>query len=184
VTDKQLLDWMARVSAWRKETDDLLERLSDGRATVLHEIHDRLAALEAAETARKARKKPDGMLTADETEAAQRVLGKLNEHGRLRLRPVTVNGPTGHVLAIVARLRKGATEHECRLVCWHRSQEWADDEQMRRYLRPSTLFGGKFDEYLDQAREAFEAETGDDPDELTADNAPAAVIQLSERLKA
>lgn len=58
----------------------------------------------------------------------------------------------GHRNAIVQRLRAGHDEHDLRLVVWCKGQQWQGDERMAKYLRPSTLFGAKFDEYLDEAR--------------------------------
>ena len=34
-----------------------------------------------------------------------------------------------------------------------KNAEWKDDKRMARFVRPSTLFGDKFDEYLNQKDE-------------------------------
>ncbi len=64
---------------------------------------------------------------------------------------------------IEARLADGALVRDLRMVCWHRVREWKDDEQMAKFLRPSTLFRrSKFEEYLPQAAAAV-AEQGQGP---------------------
>ena len=45
-------------------------------------------------------------------------------------------------------LASGYTENQMRTVIDKKCAEWMGDEKMRGYLRPSTLFGEKFGEYL------------------------------------
>jgi uncharacterized phage protein (TIGR02220 family) len=187
MTDRQLRDWMAKVSAWRRAKDVSIDDIWAALEPHLDKVSDmdgRLAALEAAEAARKARKKPDGNVTADELAAAERVLGRLNEHTGKRLRVQGPAGVTEHARTIAARLRKGYSETDLRMVVWHRCLEWCGDEQMEKWLRPATIFAvTKLDGYLDEARAAYEQQTGDDPDQLTEETAPAAVIQLAAAMK-
>lgn len=42
----------------------------------------------------------------------------------------------------------GRTIDDIRAVVESKYQEWKDDKRMRRFIRPSTLFGAKFEEYL------------------------------------
>ena len=51
----------------------------------------------------------------------------------------------------------GYTEADLRAVVDKKCAEWISDPKMRGYLRPSTLFGPKFSEYLSQP-EPIEAE--------------------------
>lgn len=44
----------------------------------------------------------------------------------------------------------GRTIDDVRTVVEKKSTEWGDDPRMARFVRPSTLFGDKFDEYLNQ----------------------------------
>lgn len=46
-----------------------------------------------------------------------------------------------------ARIREGAKIEDFMTVVDNASAAWAGDEKMRRYLRPETLFGTKFDDY-------------------------------------
>ena len=45
-------------------------------------------------------------------------------------------------------LEDGYTEEQIRTVIDRKCSEWLNDEKMRTYLRPSTLFGDKFPEYV------------------------------------
>ena len=53
---------------------------------------------------------------------------------------------------IVARLNEGATISDFELVIRDRFARWNQDPKMREYLRPSTLFGTKFESYLNAAK--------------------------------
>ena len=53
---------------------------------------------------------------------------------------------------IRARQREGYSLDEFREVIRTMSREWLHDQEMQRYLRPETLFGPKFEGYLQRAR--------------------------------
>lgn len=71
------------------------------------------------------------------------VVQALNETVGSHYRP-TSNATRKHVLA---RLREGFTVGECKEVIRKKSEEWGGTE-MAKYLRPETLFGSKFEGYL------------------------------------
>ena len=71
------------------------------------------------------------------------VVQALNETVGSHYRP-TSNATRKHVLA---RLREGFTVEECKEVIRKKSEEWGGTE-MAKYLRPETLFGSKFEGYL------------------------------------
>lgn len=52
---------------------------------------------------------------------------------------------------IKARYNEGFTTNDFITVINYKVNEWLDDELMSKYLRPSTLFGNKFDTYLNEA---------------------------------
>jgi uncharacterized phage protein (TIGR02220 family) len=57
-----------------------------------------------------------------------------------------------HNAPIRARLSEGYTIDDLKAVIDHKAVEW-DDDKMKQYLRPSTLFGAsKFDNYLSAAK--------------------------------
>ena len=71
------------------------------------------------------------------------VVKALNEETRAHYRP-TSKATMRHILA---RLREGFTVDDCREVIRKKSEEWSGTE-MAKYLRPETLFGSKFESYL------------------------------------
>lgn len=53
---------------------------------------------------------------------------------------------------ISARLKEGYTIDDFITVIDKKCADWLNDEKMSEYLRPSTLFAGKFEEYLNSKR--------------------------------
>ena len=51
---------------------------------------------------------------------------------------------------IMARLNKGATVEDFKKVHRIKFEEWGNDSKMSKYLRPITLYGSKFESYLNQ----------------------------------
>jgi uncharacterized phage protein (TIGR02220 family) len=75
---------------------------------------------------------------------AIRVLKFLNDQAGKRFEPVPAN-----LTLILARLKDGATEQNCRGVIFRKCREWKDDLQMAKYLRPKTLFSAtNFAQYV------------------------------------
>lgn len=52
--------------------------------------------------------------------------------------------------AIKARIKEGFTVDDFKTVIDKKVIEWGKDERMKQYLRPQTLFGTKFESYLNQ----------------------------------
>lgn len=59
---------------------------------------------------------------------------------------------------INARLNEGYTVEDFRTVIDNKCSEWLEDEKMQKYLRPSTLFGTKFENYLQEKKEDCRSE--------------------------
>lgn len=79
----------------------------------------------------------------DYNPVARSILAFLNEKTGRKYKPVPAN-----IELIVARLRDGATEQECRQVVAKKCREWLGNPDMSTYLRPETLFGRrKFAQY-------------------------------------
>lgn len=53
---------------------------------------------------------------------------------------------------IAARENEGYSLADIEMVIRHQCRLWGEDEKMRKYLRPETLFGNKFEAYLSDAR--------------------------------
>lgn len=59
--------------------------------------------------------------------------------------------PTAIAELIVARLKEGYTERQCRITFARKWNDWKDDDKMAAYIRPSTIFRkSHFAEYLAQ----------------------------------
>ena len=52
---------------------------------------------------------------------------------------------------VIARLREGFSVEDFEKVIDCKTEDWGNDSKMREYLRPDTLFGTKFESYLQQA---------------------------------
>lgn len=75
---------------------------------------------------------------------AKTILIFLNDKAHKSFRPTDAN-----LSLIVARLRSGATEEDCRSLIAKKVREWLPDPKMAMYLRPATLFNAtKFEQYL------------------------------------
>lgn len=74
---------------------------------------------------------------------ARRIIAFLNEKtGR------NYHATRKHIGFVVARLKGGATETECRQIIVRKCREWLADEKMNKFLRPETLFNEtKFGSY-------------------------------------
>lgn len=81
----------------------------------------------------------------DFTVQSKEILEYLNEKAGKRYKAVDRN-----LKHIKARLREGFTVDDCKSVIDKKCAEWAKNERMNQYLRCETLFGGKFESYLNQ----------------------------------
>jgi len=92
--------------------------------------------------------KPSCKHSARDTRAEE-VLQYLNERAGKRFRQIPANHKH-----IKGRLREGATVEQLKLVTDYQVDQWLNDDKMRQYLRPSTLYSSEhWDEYLMAAQE-------------------------------
>jgi len=77
----------------------------------------------------------------------ERIVSFLNRSTHQRYSPKSQST----ISHIRARFREGFTPDDFRRVIDAMTDAWIDDPKMRVYLRPSTLFGTKFESYLNQA---------------------------------
>lgn len=63
---------------------------------------------------------------------------------------------------IRARWREGYTLDDFKKVIEFKTKEWQDNPDMKRYLRPETLFNEKFDRYLNEAPDSSEPQASDE----------------------
>jgi uncharacterized phage protein (TIGR02220 family) len=96
---------------------------------------------------RTVEKHPETELEKTRKAVAKDILEFLNEKTGRKYRPVPAN-----LKLIIARLKQGYTPAQCRAVIAIKRRQWQDDEKMREFLRPATLFNDtKFNQYVAEA---------------------------------
>ena len=85
------------------------------------------------------------------THIYKRIIDYLNEKTGKKLR---VGGEVTRL--IDARLNAGASEQDFYTVIDNKCDDWLQDPKMSKYLRPVTLFGTKFDGYLNEEHKKIE----------------------------
>ena len=73
------------------------------------------------------------------------IINYLNTTTKRAFKPVE-----SHKKHIRARWNEGYRLDDFKKVVDNKSADWLEDEKMDKYLQPSTLFGAKFDQYLNQ----------------------------------
>ena len=78
------------------------------------------------------------------SKSCSEIITYLNHKARTGYKPTTAKTKT----AIKARFSEGFTVDDFKTVIDKKCAEWIGDEKMEKYLRPETLFGTKFEGYL------------------------------------
>jgi uncharacterized phage protein (TIGR02220 family) len=86
------------------------------------------------------------------TTEANHVLDYLNEKAGKKFRHTKTSQK--HILA---RLREGFAGDDCRVVVDRKVADWSGNPEMAEYIRPQTLFGTKFESYLNSGSEIAQA---------------------------
>lgn len=86
--------------------------------------------------------KPDG----GQQKAADEIISCLNEKAKTHYKSNTPKT----VRLIRARLKEGFTIEDFKVVIEKKCTDWLGNEKMERYIRPETLFGTKFEGYLNE----------------------------------
>jgi uncharacterized phage protein (TIGR02220 family) len=76
----------------------------------------------------------------------EEIIGYLNEKSGKNFRPNSQHA----VATIKARLKEGFTVDDFKRVIDEKCPEWKISAKYCKYLRPETLFGNKFDSYLNE----------------------------------
>lgn len=93
---------------------------------------------------KKEKKVKPSALSGRSAELCGRIITYLNEKTGRSFKPQTKSTQR----LIQARLNEGFTEEEFYRVIDNKVLEWATDPKMQQFLRPETLFGNKFEGYL------------------------------------
>jgi uncharacterized phage protein (TIGR02220 family) len=129
-----------RVQRWRKRnadetpSNDLLRNATPGEGEGKGEVKTTLS-----------RSPRDSYVSQ-----AIEVLDFLNAKTKRVYRALDGRGqPTTNLRIIIDRLKSGVTVQDCKTVIARKHRDWATDDKMRQYLRPSTLFrASNFEQYL------------------------------------
>lgn len=87
---------------------------------------------------------PQAPAQSKEPDPTEEVIDHLNQRAGTHYKATTANTRK----LIKARLREGFTVDEIKLVIDKKCAEWLNNPAMQGYLRPETLFGNKFEGYL------------------------------------
>lgn len=90
---------------------------------------------------------PDPPKPDEDSDTVAAIVAYLNEKAGTNYRPAGAKTKS----LIRARIAEGFTEDSFRTVIDHKCGEWLSDQKMRGFLRPETLFGTKFESYLNAA---------------------------------
>ena len=95
---------------------------------------------------KKTKKKSE--LTEEQQDAVNQIIEYLNQKLNTRYRS---NGEF-IIKLIVAKLKAGYTVEDFKTVIDNKTADWLNNPDMCQYLRPATLFGNKFESYLNQQK--------------------------------
>lgn len=90
------------------------------------------------------------------TSQAIDVINFLNETTGRKFRSLDGNNqPTSHLRLIMDRLKTGVTVQDCKTVIIRKHRDWAGDDKMWPFLRPSTLFrASNFENYFGECTDS------------------------------
>ncbi|UVX34654.1 MAG: hypothetical protein [Namikivirus tsukuho] len=94
-----------------------------------------------------------------EPDPTEEIVEHLNQRAGTHYRATTANTRK----LIKARLKEGFTVDEIKLVIDKKCAEWLNNRDMVQYLRPETLFGNKFESYLNAKSRPQASRTGYQP---------------------
>lgn len=109
----------------------------------------------------------------------QKIIGYLNAEAGREYKNVGNNRKP-----IRARMNEGYSEHDFALVIAFKCKQWVDNNEMAKYLRPSTLFGEKhFDEYLNEAKQSLKKAKPAEPQSLSVGEGSARAANYLAKLE-
>lgn len=121
---------------------EIYKRKAKHKLKITYECEGRTAVVE-----KEVYELPEVLLQqADNNEEIKEIVEYLNQKLNAKYKP---NGKKIKDL-IHARMNEGYTVEDFKTVIDKKFKSWGKDEKMSTYLRPSTLFGTKFGEYLNE----------------------------------
>lgn len=141
-----------RMAEKRRENKDVASSREESRVVAGVAHTEAEANTEAKENIMSG--KPDVVPLAGKlngvTSQAMEVLDFLNAKTGRKFRGLDGRGrPTANLTLIINRLKTGVSVQDCKTVIARKFRDWSNDDKMREYLRPETLFcASKFESYL------------------------------------
>ncbi len=134
-----------------QELKVILQGLQEGLTKGLLEglLYTATATVTDTDTATDRREKPKietDTKTDTNKKLVEDVITFLNLILKTKYKPDTI----GTVKLVLARIGEGFTLDDFKKVIETKNEEWGGDPKMEKFLRPETLFGTKFESYLNQ----------------------------------
>lgn len=103
---------------------------------------------------------------SSQSDKAREIINYLNRKMNTHYKPTT----SSTVKKIKARLKEGYSVDDFKTVIDKKYDDWAGDDKMVAYLRPDTLFGTKFESYLNQREANYSKDKLSDYDKREREN--------------
>lgn len=123
---------------------EIASRQNDTQAPADTQTHTRIATAHDATEPQPLLNEPQAPIQPKEPDHVEEIVDHLNQRAGTHYKPTSASTRK----LIKARLKEGFTVDEIKLVIDKKCAEWLNNPSMREYLRPETLFGNKFEGYL------------------------------------
>lgn len=141
----EIADGVITITNWEKHQNiEGMDKIRERKRIAQEKWRSKKAAEETPTTPTPPADPPE---TDKDADAVSAIVAYLNEKAGTNYR--TTGSKTKSLIR--ARLAEGFTEDAFRTVIDHKCGEWLSDPKMRGFLRPETLFGTKFESYLNAA---------------------------------
>ena len=149
----EIVDGVITIPNWGKHQNlDQLESKKEYMRNYMKEYREKQKALVAGKPSCKTNSKTNVSQAEEDIEREEdkekeiyiSIVSYLNEKAGTKFKHTSAKTKT----AIHARLSEGFTVDDFKTVIDKKCAEWIGDDKMEKYLRPETLFGTKFEGYL------------------------------------
>lgn len=110
------------------------------------DVRDRYTEIEKRKEKEQEKREKKNNASASFLESVSQIVSFLNEQTGKSYKAASKKTRT----LIHARMQEGFTVEDFRAVIEKKCADWLNDDKMDRYLRPETLFGTKFEDYLNE----------------------------------
>lgn len=141
----EIVDGVITITNWEKHQNiDGMDKIREQKRIAQEKWRSKKAAEKSQTTPTPP---PDPPKPDEDSDTVSAIVAYLNEKAGTNYR--TTGAKTKSLIR--ARIDEGFTEDSFRTVIDHKCGEWLSDQKMRGFLRPETLFGTKFESYLNAA---------------------------------